>query len=197
MVVLADGPASQPSGMATDAFRGFLLDIQQGNSADLPKVCVARAENSRALLHDFQELASAMGYLRKTVTAKWGADSVNAVLPALPAMGDVDDITETISGDRAELSGESVLPVHLVRIQGRWELDLDWLTGSEDMPSNARWFGMMAVAIRRTGDDIASGKLGTVEAATLAMQAREQAIPDSSDSTQPSTEPAMEPATGP
>jgi hypothetical protein len=56
---------------------------------------------------------------------------------------------------------------------------------------------MMAVAIRRTGDDIASGKLATVEAATLAMQAREQAIPDSSDSTQPSTQPATESATGP
>ena len=190
--LFADGPTSQPSGPATDAFRGFLLDIQQGNSADLAKVCVARGEESRSLLHDFQALASAMGYLRSTVSAKWGADAVNAVLPALPTLDDLDNVNETVSGDRAELSGESVWPIHLVRIQGRWEVDLDWLAHSDDMPGNPRWFGLMAQAIRRTGDDIASGRLATVEAASMAMQARQQAIPDVTPATQPS-EPATRP----
>ena len=68
-------------------------------------------------------------------------------------------------------------------------MDLDWMVNSEDMPGNPRWFGLLAQAIRRTGDDITSGRLATVEAASMAMQARQQAIPDSTPSTGPSTQP--------
>jgi hypothetical protein len=193
-VVMGDAPASQPAGAATDAFRSFLLDIQQGNSADLAKLCIANGEDSKTLLHDFQAMASAMGYLRMAVTAKFGADAVDAILPALPTLADLDDVNETVTGDRAELSGESVWPIHLTKIRGRWELDLDWLARSEDMPGNPHWFGLMALAIRRTADDVASGRLATVEAASMAMQAREQTIPDSGPSTEPSTGPATEPA---
>ncbi len=196
-VVMGDGPTSQPAGAATDAFRAFLLDIQQGNPADLAKLCTANGEDARTLFHDFQALASAMRYLRTAVTAKFGADAVDAVLPALPTLTDLDDVNEKVTGDRAELSGESVWPIHLTKIQGRWELDLDWLAKSEDMPGNPHWFGLMARAIRRTGDDVASGRLGTVEAASMAMQAREQTIPDSSPSTEASTGPTTEPTTEP
>jgi len=192
-VVMGDGATSQPAGMATDAFRAFLLDIQQGNSGDLTKLCIANGEDSKLLLRDFQALAAAMGYLRSTVTAKFGVDAVDAVLPALPTLTDLDDVNETVTGDRAELSGESVWPIHLRKIQGRWELDLDWLARSEDMPGNPHWFGLMAQAIRRTGDDVASGRLATVEAASMAMQAREQTIPDSGPSTEPATEPRGQP----
>jgi hypothetical protein len=192
-VVMGDAPASQPSGEATDAFRSFLLDIQQGNSAHLGKLCIANGEGARSLLRDFQALASAMGYLRAAVSAKFGGEAVDAVLPALPTLADLDDVNETVTGDRAELSGESVWPIHLTKIQGRWELDLDWLAHSEDMPGNRRWFGLLAQAVRRTGDDVASGRLATVEAASMAMQAREQTIPDSAPSSEPSTGPTTQP----
>ena len=192
-ILRGDAPASQPSGAATDAFRSFLVDIQQGNSGDLARLCIANGEDSRLLLKDFQELASAMGYLRTVVTAKFGADAVDSVLPALPTLADLDDVNEVVMGDRAELKGDSVWPIHLIKIQGRWELDLDWLARSEDMPGNRRWFALLAKAILRTGDDVASGRLGTVEAASMAMQAREQTIPDSG----PSGEPSMGPATQP
>jgi hypothetical protein len=185
----ADAPTSEPAGMATDAFRSFLLDIQQGNSADLAKLCIAHGDDAQTLLRDFQSLASAMGYLRTTIVAKWGADSVGSILPALPSLSDLDDVTETVNGDHAELSGDTVLPVHLVKVAGRWEIDLDWLAQSDDMPGNPHWFGQMAQAVRRTGDDIAGGRLTTPEAAALAMQAREAAIPDSAPTTQPATRP--------
>jgi len=191
-VVLGDAPTSQSAGAATDAFRSFLLDIQEGNPADLAKLCIARGVPAQSLLRDFMDLASAMGYLRSTVIAKFGPDAVDSVLPPLPTLGDLDVVKETVNGDRAELSGESVWPIHLIRIQGRWELDLDWLAQSDDMPVNPRWFGLMAKAIRRTGDDIASGRLGTAGAAAEAMQARQAAIPDSAGAaapTQPTTQP--------
>ena len=157
---MGDAPTSQPAGGATDAFRSFLLDIQQGNPADLAKLCTANGEDARTLFHDFQALASAMRYLRTAVTAKFGADAVDAVLPALPTLTDLDDVNEKVTGDRAELSGESVWPIHLMKIQGRWELDLDWLARSEDMPGNPHWFGLMAQAVRRTGDDVGIGQAG-------------------------------------
>jgi hypothetical protein len=188
-IVRGDAATSQPAGGPTEAFRSFLVDIQRGNSGDLAKLCIANGEDSKLLLRDFQELAGAMGYLRTVVTAKFGGDAVGTVLPELPTLEDLDDAKETVVGDRAELSGESVWPIHLIKIQGRWELDLDWLAKSEDMPGNRRWFGLLAKAILRTGDDIASGRLGTVEAASMAMQAREQTIPDSDPSTEPSTRP--------
>jgi len=149
-VVLGDAPTSQSAGAATDAFRSFLLDIQEGNPADLAKLCIARGVPAQSLLRDFMDLASAMGYLRSTVIAKFGPDAVDSVLPPLPTLGDLDVVKETVNGDRAELSGESVWPIHLIRIQGRWELDLDWLAQSDDMPVNPRWFGLMAKAIRGT-----------------------------------------------
>jgi hypothetical protein len=130
-----------------------------------------------------------MSQLRKTVTDKFGADAVNSILPALPTLGDLDDVNETINGDKAQLSGGAVWPMQMLRVQNRWKLDLDWLTQSEDMPANPHWFAAMARAIQRTTDDIASEKLATIEAASLAMQARQQAIPDSAATTEPTTQP--------
>jgi hypothetical protein len=182
------GSTTEPAGEATETFRSFLIDIQRGDSGDLTKLCVAQSDDGKGLLGDFQALASAMGYLRSAVTAKFGSDAVGAVLPAMPTLDDLDDVTETINGDQAQLSGESVWPIHLVRVKGNWELDLDWLAKSEDMPMTPHWFGLMAQAVRRTGDDITSGRLATVEEAGLAMQAREQTI-GGATTTGPSTQP--------
>lgn len=167
----------------------FLLDIQQGNSTDLPGLCSASQADSRRLQQDLQSVSSAMSELRKAVTAKFGADAVDSVLPPLPSMGDLDDITETITGDRAQLGGGNVWPMQFIRIAGQWKLDLDWLAHSDDMPQNPRWFAGMAQAIHRTASDVTTGRLTTASAATEAMLAREQAIPDTAPSTEPSTKP--------
>lgn len=197
----AADPATQPpattdsSGEAIDVFRSFLLDIQSGNAADIASICSARDAQARGLMEDFQAVASAMAYLRSKATEKFGASAAEAVLPALPSLTDLDDATEKFDGDTAEVSGGAIWPVRLIRTRGVWKLDLDWLERSDDMPANPHWFGEMARAIRRTGDDIASGRLATAQSAATAMQAREQGIPDeratldSAPSTEPSTRP--------
>jgi len=190
-IALADAPATQPSGGGaagpTDVFRDFLLDIQRGNSADVARVCSARGEDSRALVRDFQAVASAMESLRNAVTRKFGPDAVDSVLPPLPTLNDLDDVTQTIAGDRAQLGGGSIWPVQMIRSQGVWQLDVDALIHSDQMPENVHWFAAMAQAIHRTSDDVVAGRLTTPGAAAEAMTAREQAIPDVS-TTQPASQ---------
>ena len=130
-----------------------------------------------------------MDYLRTTAAAKFGPDGAESVLPAMPTLGELDDITESVTGDRAHLTGSSVWPVQLVKMQNQWKLDLDWLVQSPDMPGDPHWFAEMAKAIHRTADDISNGRLATAAAAAEAMQAREQTIGDSAADTQPSTQP--------
>jgi hypothetical protein len=185
-VLLADAPATQSTGDPTDTFRAFLLDIQQGNPTDLAKICSANGRDAEQLKQDFQAIASAIGDLRRAAAQKWGPEAADAAVPALPSLGDLDDTAEKIVGDHAEVGGGSVWLVHLVRLNGKWMLDLDWLAHSDDMPQNSRWFAAMATAIHRTADDISNGRLTTIGAAAEAIQAREQAIPDT---TEPTTKP--------
>jgi hypothetical protein len=192
-IALAGAPAAQPLGGAaagpTDVFRGFLQDIQRGNSADLARVCSAHGEDAKALVRDFQAVASAMEYLRTTVTRKFGPDAVDSVLPPLPTLNDLDEVTETITGDRAQLGGGSIWPVQMIRTEGVWRLDVDALIHSDEMPENVHWFAAMAQAIRRTADDVAAGRLATAAMAAEAMLARQQAIPDNPSTTEPATQP--------
>src|SRR5208282_1089790 len=69
-IASADPPGTQPPLTPTDVFRSFLLDIQLGDAADLPNLCSARQDESRALLRDFEAVASAMGSLRAAATNK-------------------------------------------------------------------------------------------------------------------------------
>jgi hypothetical protein len=195
-ILLADAPATQPAADPVHTYRAFLLDIQQGNPVDLGRICSAKQGDARQLQADFQSLAIAMGELHMAAAQKWGADAADSVMPALPSLTDLDDVAEKIVGDHAEVGGGSVWLVHLVQINGKWVLDLDWLAHSDDMPGNPRWFAGMAKAVIRTSDDISSGRLTTVGAVTEAIQAREQAIPDTtqpdrsqSDTTEPTTKP--------
>jgi hypothetical protein len=183
-IARADAPATRPA----DVFTEFLLDIQRGNSADVARVCSAGGEDAKALVRDFQAVASAMEYLRTAVTRKFGPDAVDSVLPPLPTLNDLDDVTETIMGDRAQLGGGSIWPVRMIRTQGIWQLDVDAVIHSDEMPENVHWFSALAQAMRRTADDITAGRLTTPVAAAEAMAAREQAIPDV-PTTQPATRP--------
>jgi hypothetical protein len=190
-ILQADTPATQPAADPVDTYRAFLLDIQQGNSADLARICSAKTRDAGQLREDFKSLATAMGALRKVAAQKWGGDAADSVLPALPSLSDLDDVAEKIVGDHAEVGGGSVWMVHLIQTDGRWLLDLDWLVHSEDMPQNPRYFDAMARAIHRTADDVSTGRLTSVGAVGAAIQAREQVIPDATqpDATSPSTQP--------
>jgi len=177
-IALAESPATQSSAGPTDVFRGFLQDIQRGNSADLVGVCSARGEDAKGLVRDFQAVASAMQYLRTIVSAKFGPDAWAAVLPSLPMPADLDDVTETITGDQAQLTGANISKVRMIRVLGSWKLDVDGLLQSDEAPANIHWFSAMAEAMRRTADDVAAGRLTTAAAAAEAIAARVQAIPD-------------------
>lgn len=185
---LADVPSTQPAD-PKDTFKTFLLDLSHGNSADLADLCLATRKDSLSLLHDFQAVASAIESLRAAVGKKFGPGFVDGVLPALPSAEDLDDMTETINGDRAELQGESIYPVQMVRSGRRWKIDLDWLAQSPDMPANPHWFGDMALAIRRTAGDVAGGRLDSPQAAIEALRARQDGISDSPAATEPTTQP--------
>ncbi|MGD0769978.1 MAG: hypothetical protein ABSB42_17470 [Tepidisphaeraceae bacterium] len=191
-IALADAPATQPSGGGaagpTDVLRVFLQDIQHGNSADIVRVCSARGEDAKGVVRDFQAVASATEYLRTAVTLKFGPDAWASVLPSLPKPADLDDVTETITGDQAQLTGANISKVRMIRVQGSWKLDVDGLLQSDEAPANVHWFSALAQAMRRTADDITAGRLTTPAAAAEAMAAREQAIPDV-PTTQPATRP--------
>jgi hypothetical protein len=190
-IALADSPTTtQTSADPVDTFRQFLLDIQQGDPKDVARVCFAQNADARQLRQDFQSLAAAMGELHRAAAQKWGADAADSVLPSLPSLSDLDDVAVKTVGDHAEVGGGSVWLVHLVRVDNRWLLDLDWLAQSDDMPGNSRWFAAMASAVHRTADDISTGRLTTIESVTEAIQARQQAIPDT---TEPTTQAATQP----
>jgi hypothetical protein len=165
-----------------------LQDIQRGNSADLARLCSARGEDAKGVVRDFQAVASAMEYLRTAVSLKFGPDAWASVLPSLPTPADLDDVTQTITGDQAQLTGANISTMRMIRVQGSWKLDVDALLQSDDAPANIHWLSAMAQAMRRTADDIATGRLTTAAAAAEAMAAREQAIPDA-PTTQPATRP--------
>ena len=137
-IALADAPATEPSGGGaagpTDVFRTFLQDIQHGNSADVARVCSARGEDAKGLVRDFQAVASAMEYLRTTVSLKFGPDAWGAVLPSLPTPADLDDVTETITGDQAQLTGANISTMRMIRVQGSWKVDVDGLLQSDEAP---------------------------------------------------------------
>lgn len=185
----ADAPSTQPAPDAAEVFRTFLLDIETGKAAPLSSICSAHDADAKALVGDFQSVASSMDELRKVATAKFGADAAEAILPTLPSAGDLEDISETITGDRAQIEGPDVWPVQMVRTNGVWKVDVDWLIHSDSMTQNVRWFGAMAQAMHKTAADISAGRLATADAATEAMAAREQAIPDISSTTEPATQP--------
>ncbi|HEX4055737.1 MAG TPA: hypothetical protein VHX86_15845 [Tepidisphaeraceae bacterium] len=186
--VLADVPSTQPAD-PKDRFKTFMVDLSHGNSADLADLCVATRKDSLSMLHDFQAVASAIKSLRAAVEKKFGPGFVDSVLPQLPSADDLDDMTESINGDRAELRGESIYPVQMVRSQQRWKIDLDWLAQSPDMPANPHWYGDMAQAIRRTAEDISGGRLDSPQAAIEALRARQDGIPDGPAATEPTTHP--------
>ena len=189
VVSAADVPASQPAADPAEVFRTFMLAIETGKASTLPGICSARDAQSQALVRDFQAVAMSLDELRKMATTKFGADAAEAILPTLPSAGDLEEVDEKITGDRALIEGPAVWSMQMIRIDGQWKLDVDWLIHSDSMTQNVHWFGAMADAMHKTAADISSGRLTTVDAATEAMAAREQAIPDFSPTTQPATQP--------
>jgi hypothetical protein len=185
----ADSPATQPVVEGPkEAFKAFVIDLRKGDAKDLPGGCVATQDDSQALLHEFQSLATAIGDLRDAAAKKFGADAVESLMPDMSSPDDVDDMTETDAADHVELRGEAG-NVRLIKSDGRWKLDMDDLRHSPDIPANPHYFSEFAQGIHRTADDIRSGRIDSAASAAEAIRAREQAIDADAPATQPATQP--------
>jgi hypothetical protein len=184
----ADVPSTQPAG-PKDVFKEYVLDLMQGNSDALADLCVAKTDDSRDLVHDFQAIATAIGHLRAASLKKFGPDSVEIVMPQMASPDSVDGMTEADQADGALLSGPEAGSVQMVKSDGHWKLNMDWLRHSPDFPTSGDYFKLLAQAIQRTADDINSGRLPSPQAAVEALRARQDGIPDSSAATEPTTQP--------
>jgi hypothetical protein len=185
---LADVPSTQPAG-PRETFKEYLRDLSQGKPDEIPNLCVAKQDDSRALVQDFQAIATAIGHLRAASAKKFGSDSVDMIMPQMAAPDSVDGMIETDRNDTAILSGPEAGQVELINTDGRWKMDMDWLRHNPDFPSSGDYFKLLARAIQRTADDITSSRLDTPQAAMEALRARQDGIPDSTPATQPTTQP--------
>jgi hypothetical protein len=185
---LADVPSTQPAG-PREVFKEYLSDLSQGKPDPLPDLCIAKQDDSRSLVQDFQAIAAAIGHLRAATTKKFGPDSVDMIMPQMAAPDSVDGMTETDKNDTAILSGPEAGQVQLINSDGHWKLDMDWLRHNPEFPASSDYFKLLAQAIQRTADDIGSGRLDTAQAAIEALRARQDGIPDNSPATQPTTQP--------
>ncbi len=185
---LADVPSTQPAG-PREAFKEYLQDLSQGKPDPLPDLCVARQDDSRSVVRDFQSIATAIGHLRAASAKKFGPDSIDMVMPQMAGPDSVDGMTETDKNDTALLSGAEAGSVQMINSDGHWKLDMDWLRHNPDFPASGDYFKLLAQAIQRTADDIDSGRLDSPQAAIEALRARQDGIPDSSPATQPTTQP--------
>ncbi|HEY1922350.1 MAG TPA: hypothetical protein VGG44_06255 [Tepidisphaeraceae bacterium] len=189
---MADNATTQPAG-AKDTFKEYLRDLSQGKPDQLPDLCSARDDDSRAIVRDFQAIATAIGHLRAASAKKFGPDAVDMVMPQMALPDSADTMTETDKDGVALLSGPEAGSVQMISSDGHWKLDMDWLRHNPDFPSSADYFKLLAQAVQRTADDIDSGRLDTPQAAIEAMRARQDGIPDSSPATQPTTQPTEQP----
>jgi hypothetical protein len=187
-VAAADAPSTQPAG-PKDAFKQFAIDLWEGDSDDLANLCIAKQDDSRALVQEFQAIATAIRHLKAASAKKFGLDSVEMVMPQMATPDSVDGMMETDQADKALLSGFEAGSIQMVKSDGQWKLNMDWLRHSPELPSSGDYFKQLAQAIQRTADDISGGRLGSPQAAVEALRARQDGIPDGSAATEPTTQP--------
>jgi hypothetical protein len=184
----ADIPSTQPAG-PKEVFKEYLFDLTHGDSEALPGLCAAKTDDSGALVRDFQAIATAIGHLRAASAKKFGPDAIEMVMPQMASPDSVDGMTESDQSDAALLSGPEAGTIQMIKSDGQWKLNMDWLRHSPDFPSSGDYFKLLAQAIQRTADDITSGRLDTAQAAIEALHARQDGIPDNSPTTEPTTQP--------
>ncbi len=192
----ADVPTTQP-GSPRQTMRDFLAALIQGHPDAIPSLCNASDADSKTVVADFVDLAAAIGRLRKSTTAKFGAAAADSVLPLIPMPDAVDDAVETITGSTALLQGGSLLgPTHLILVDGQWKLDVPALLREGDLPPNAHGYLTAVVqAVRLTTRDIDTGRLTDADSALEVLRIRQSAINEDRPAT---TEPAAtQPTTTP
>jgi hypothetical protein len=200
LATLAATPATQPTTLPDTGprltFKTFMGALTFGNPEKIGDLCSADDAKSRQVVRDFQDVARSIKAIRDAATFKFGAQAADSVLPAMPALGDVDDAKETIDGDKAVLDGGGLMgPVHLARTSGQWKLDIAELMRQGDLPPNTHaYLEDLAKAVRRTADDIRNGKLSSVDVAQEVLQIRQAQINDDLTATEPSTEPTTDPS---
>jgi hypothetical protein len=182
---LPDLPTTQPD-LPRDAFRDFYEAVKGGDAGVVGALCFATDADSQKLVADLQAFAAAMADLHAAVKAKFGADAVDAVSPQLASEEAIDAMRETTAGDKANLVGDDVGPVDMVRTGGKWKVDIGSLLkqgGFGDNPDD--FFKALTQAVARTTKDITAGKFTAAQDAAEALTIRQSAIGSSGTTTQP------------
>jgi hypothetical protein len=169
----ADVPATQPAGPKA-ALRSFVAALAEGRPSEIPPLCQADNPQTTTAVGDFQDVASAMAILRKSVTAKFGVDATDQVVPLMKLPDDIDPLIDKTQGDKSEVQDSSgIVVAYMVRVGGAWKVDVAALLASGDYANGHAYFSGLARAIRQTAGDIDSGKLADAESARDVLRARQ------------------------
>jgi hypothetical protein len=170
---IADTPTTQPHG-PKEALKSFVAALAEGRPSEIPPLCQADSPQAAAVVGDFADVASAMAILRKSVTAKFGADATDQVVPLMKLPDDIDPLVEKTQGDKCEVQdSDGIVVAYMVRVGGVWKVDVAALLASGDYTNGHAYFSGLARAIRQTAGDIDSGKLKDADSARDVLRARQ------------------------
>jgi hypothetical protein len=170
---LADIPATQPS-EPKEALRSFVSALSEGRPNEIPSLCQANDPQTTAAVADFQDVASAMSALRKSVSVKFGPDATAVVVPLMKLPDDIDTMVANAHGDKCEVQDSTgIVVAYMVRVGGAWKVDVGALLSSGDFNNGHVYFTGLARAIRQTARDIDAGKLADAESARDVLRARQ------------------------
>jgi hypothetical protein len=182
-LAMADVPTTQPPG-PKDALKSFVAALAEGRPSEIPALCQADNAQTTGAVGDFQDVASAMGVLRKSVSAKFGPDATAEVLPLMKLPDDIDALIANTKGDKSEVQDSTgIVVAYMVRVGGAWKVDVGALLSSGDFSNGHSYFSGLARAIRQTAKDIDAGKVTDAESARDVLRARQD------NAEQPTTSP--------
>jgi hypothetical protein len=171
----ATQPSTQPTTQPDEprqVFQQFVLSLEGGQSDDLPSFCLAPDADTQSLVKDMQTMSAAMGQLKKAMVDKFGPGQGEDLFPFL-STDELDLLQETVTGDKAVLKGDQISQISLVRVDGKWKIDITALR-DDALPEDPHgYFAAQTKAASRTAQDILSGKLDSPESAREVLQVRQ------------------------
>jgi hypothetical protein len=164
--------STEPAGPQA-AFESFVSAMMEGRAGDIRSLSFAEDDDSRAVLKDIEQMTSAAGELRKMVAEKFGAEATDNLQVFFPPDA-MDSLKEIIDGDKATLKSDQIEPIQMVRIAGKWKVDIAALK-RDDLPEDAHgYLAAQGKAMTRTAEDISSGRLSTLDMTREALAARQE-----------------------
>ena len=172
-----------------DVFLSFVYAMVDGQPDAIAPACVASDDDARQIVKEIETMTKATAALKKAMAARFGpAEAGDLVFFASP--DELDKLQPTINGDKAELRGDQIASIQLLRANGQWKIDIAALR-RDALPEDAHgYFAAQTKAITRTTEDLAAGKFLSADIAREALAVRQMAWEN-----QPTTQPI--PATKP